>query len=133
MCCSIPGHPARTVQAGAGFDHLGVQTHHAQRGGHGPQHPVCVAAQRGSGGGGGAELLPDVLHGHPAAHLLGGHGQLTHGRPHHARHHPGLHVHSGREQQDHCAARHHAPVREEYGVRSGVPGQPAESRIPSLK
>ena len=77
---SIIEYSIGTVQACSGLHHLGIQAHDEECGRHGTRHPVRAATEHRPGGERSTELLPDVLHRHPAAPVLGRHRQLAHCR-----------------------------------------------------
>ena len=77
VCCSADEDPSGAVQVADGLHRVGVQAHHAERGGdrtqRSPPPPPEVL-----GGPGRDPVLPDLLHRPHAAHVLSRHRLITH-------------------------------------------------------
>ena len=95
----FPDDSQHTVQASPGLNYLGLQTYDAQRSRYGTEYFIpafakCVWKSRSC-----PILLPNILHRYSATHVQCRNGHVAHGRAHHARHHPGLHLCPGRKWQ----------------------------------
>ena len=80
--------------------------------------------------------IADILHRHPSAHVQRGDGHVPHRRTDDACHHPGLHVHADRDQQDHSPSQPRRVDRSAAGRQhlfcSRLCGQPLANGIPAL-